>query len=391
MTKWIGRSKRADRVTRIKYLIWIIVPVAVFLIVFFLKDKIGDSPKSLFSAKRNIATSPVSLPQLNVDSLLYSILTGLRLDSCQLVAGYNDIFINGKKKYPHYLIKWPLAYPLVWFTREIQSAIRLRDSLRYDAVELEAGRKLKLVIIMGGDTLGQIELAADDHYLPAVSTAAVIIDNFNLLSKSQVLSLVKMRVPFGYIFYPDQIPDGDIAKVLKTCRGECYLRLPTDKNSWQAIMKRTRVGGSGKGARLNDKNLETILHRFPVIDGFLFDESRGIDKETLQTLIKRAKTMNLFYLDIESTSGIIDTILVQNMVKIGIPDRLTDLRSLPSAEFPKRFKIDFGKPAVHPKTIYFLSGQSKLLEALNSLTDFRNKWNVNLMPPSAQLQYPKPF
>ncbi len=342
---------------------------------------------SLFPTKENISIPSTSPPPLNVDSLLYAAVTSLGLDSSQVVAGYHNAFINGKKMYPRYLIKWPQAYPLVWFTRKIQHACRFRDSLRYDAIELENGQKLNLVFIEKRDTIGWVEVAADSHYKPAISTAAIIFDNFNVMTKSQIMSLVKSGIPFGYILNPDQVPDNDIAKILKTCRGECYLRIPTDKDSWTAIMKRNRLGNSGKSGKFNDNNLETLLRRFPVIDGFFFDESRGVDKGTVKTLAKRLSALNLYYLDIAKTSGIIDTVLVENSIKIGNPVKLVDLIGLSSTEFSGRFKADFSQAAIHPKIIYLAASRADYVEALANLDNFSTTWNIKIVPPSAQLEY----
>jgi hypothetical protein len=387
MTKWIGHNARDSKAPWSKYLIWVTVPIVVFSVILLYGDKIGESLKALFSAQENRSAPSAARQPLNVDSLLYSVITDLGLDSSQLVAGYSNTFTNGKKNYPHYLIKWPQAYPLVWFTRNIQSACRSRDSLRYDAIELESERKLKLVFIDRRDTIGWVEVAADNRYKPAMSTAAIIFDNFNVMTKSQITSLVQSGIPFGYILNPDRAPDNDIGKILKTCRGECYLRVPTDKDSWIAIMKRSSQGNSRKSGKFNDNNLETILRRFPVIDGFFFDESRGVDKGTVKTLAKRLSALNLYYLDFAKTSGIIDTVLVENNIKIGSPVKLVDLIGLSSSQFAGRFKADFSRPAIRPKIIYLVASRAEYLEALTNMTNFRALWNIKIVPPSAQLEY----
>lgn len=387
MTKWIGRNTRNGELSWSKYLIWAGVPIIVFLVILLFGDIISGSLMSLFSAKENMSISSTIPPPLNVDSLLYAVVTGLGLDSSQIVAGYHNTYIDGKKKYPRFLIKWPQAYPLVWFTGKIQNACRFRDSLRYDAIELENGQKLNLVLIDKRDTVGWVEVAADSRYKPAISTAAIIFDNFNVMTKSQITSLVKSGIPFGYVLNPDQIPDSDVGKILKTCRGECYLRIPTDKDSWMAIMKRSRLGNSGKSAKFNENNLETILSRFPVVDGFFFDESRGIDKGIVKTLAKRLSALNLYYLDFAKTSGIIDTVLIENNIKIGNPVKLVDLIGLSSSQFAGRFKADFSQPAIHPKIIYLVASHADYLEALTNLANFRTIWNIKIVPPSAQLEY----
>lgn len=353
-------------------------------------DKINDGLISLFTPKINLSTPVTALPSLNIDSLLYAIVTDLGLDSGQLVVGYNGAMKNMEKKYPRYLIKWPQIYPLVWFTQTIQSACRTRDSLRYDAIELENGQKLNLVFIEKRDTLGLVELAADSRYKPAVSNAAIVFKDFDMITKSQIISLVKSGIPFGYILNPEKVPDNDIAKILKTCRGECYLRLPADKERWSAIMKKVSFGGSGKGGKFNDKNLATILHRFPIIDGFFFDESKGVDKATVKAIVKQATEMNLFYVKFEKSSGTIDTVLAENLIKVGVPKKLVDLTGLSLAEFVSRFKADFSKPAIHPKIIYLIAGRADYFIAVDDLARFRNSWNIKMAPPTAQLEFQNP-
>lgn len=386
MSKWIGRNKRGHKTTWTKHLIWLLVPIAVFLVIFAFGDKISGKITSLYSARENKPTPAIIRRPLDTDSLLYSIILDLGLDSSQLTKDFTESRPNQKKTYPRYLLKWPRVYPFVWFTRNVQLATRGRDSLRYDATEFDNGQKLDVILSEMRDTLGIIELTADSRCKPAVSTAAIIFDNFNILTKSQIMSLVKLGLPFGYILSPDQAPENDISKILKTCRGECYLRLPTDKESWAAIMKRTRGGNSGKTGKPNDKYLESIFRRFPIADGFFFDDAKGVDKIIVKSLVKQASALNLFYVDLGKKSASLDTILMENGVKIGIPIKKVDLQGVSSAEFISRFKADFGRAAVHPKIIYVTASRADYIKAMEELVDFRSNWNIRMAPPSAQME-----
>jgi hypothetical protein len=388
MTKWIARDKRNNkRFSWKKYLIWLAVPVAVFLIVILFGNTIAEKISSFIAGANKRQTAQTIRPPVNIDSLLYSAIIDLGLDSTQLVKGYDGINTDNRKAFPRYQAKWPRAYPLIWFTRGLQIACRARDSLHYDAIEMENGQKLLAVLFDSRDTVGRIELIADNRCKPAISTAAIIFDNFGMINKTQVTALTKLGIPFGYVLAPDQAPDKDLSKILKTCRGECLLRLPTDKGSWATIMKKLHLGNLGKSARPSDKNFETIFKRFPVIDGFFFDDNNGVDKGIVKSLLAQASNLNLFYFDDSRTSGTIDSILAESGIKIGIPYKKVDFKGPSMPDFATRFKTDFGVAAIRPKIIYIVESRSEYIEALDNLTDFRAKWNIKMAPPSAQLDY----
>jgi hypothetical protein len=388
MTKWIARNKRNNkRFSWKKYLIWLAVPVAVFLIVVLFGDTIAEKITSLIAGTNKRPAAHTIRPPVNIDSLLYSVIVDLGLDTTQLVKGYGSINNDRRKAFPRYQTKWPDAYPLIWFTHRLQIACRARDSLHYDAIEMENGQKLLAVLLNSRDTVGRIELVSDNRYKPAAITAAVVFDNFGVLSKSQVTALTKMGIPFGYILAPDQALDKDLGKILKTCRGECLLRLPTDKGSWATIVKKLHLGNLGKSARPSDKNFESIFKRFPVIDGFFFDDNNGVDKGIVKSLLAQTSKLNLFYFDDSRTSGTIDSVLAESGIKIGIPFKKVDLKGPSMPDFSARFKTDFGVAAIRPKIIYIVESRPEYIEALDNLTDFRAKWNIKMAPPSAQLDY----
>jgi hypothetical protein len=388
MTKWIARDKRNNkRFSWKKYLIWLAVPVAVFLIVILFGDTIAKKFSSLIAGTNKRPTVHTIRIPVNIDSLLYSVIVDLGLDSTQLIKGYAGTNTESRKTFPRYQAKWPDAYPLIWFTHKLQIACRARDSLRYDTIEMENGQNLLAVLFDSRDTVGRIELVSDNRCKPANATAAVVFDNFGILSKSQVTTLTKLGIPFGYILAPDQAPDKDLGKILKTCRGECLLRLPTDKGSWVTIMKKLRLGTPGKSAKPSDKNFETIFNRFPVIDGFFFDDNNGVDKGIVKSLLAQATNLNLFYFDDSKTSVTIDSILAQSGIKIGVPFKKVDFKGPSIPDFTAKFKADFGVAAIRPKITYIVESRPEYIEALDKLTDFRAKWNIKMAPLSAQLDY----
>jgi hypothetical protein len=388
MTKWIAREKRGGKqIAWRKYLIWLAVSMGILLLLVLLGGTIAKKISSIFSLKNNHPIASVVRRPVDADSFFCSIIVELGLDSAQLVTGSPGSEISGKRAFPRFQTKWPQAYPFIWFTRKLQIACRAQDSLRYDTIEMDDGKRLVASIIDNRDTLGQIELIVDNRCKPSISTAAVIFDNFGNMSKSQVISLAKLGIPFGYILAPDQIPDKDLGKILKTCRGECFLRFPTDKGSWAAIIKKLHLGNVSKTARPSDKVLETILQRFPVIDGFFFDSNSEVDKGIVKSLLTQASNLGLFYLNSEKTPGTIDSILAESGIKTGTPFKKVDLRGTFLPDFTARFKANFAIAAIRTKTVYFIDSRAEYIEALDSLGEFFTKWNVRIAPPSAQLDY----
>ena len=94
-----------------------------------------------------------------------------------------------------------------------------------------------LIALESLDTLGEIILTPSRQAQPDQSSIAFLFDKFADFKVEDALELIWMDIPFGFILEPDQIPGDKLSKALLNSRGQCILKLPADRESWDLVLK----------------------------------------------------------------------------------------------------------------------------------------------------------
>lgn len=390
MENWISRDQRKKRSPlwmKILLIFLIFIAGGLLLIRFYpqiLRDKkiAGTSLQKILEIKNKQIKTPAQ-----AESIFVNIMENLGLGHVEIEK--QPLNFNGvKKPYPCYKTSWPQSFPFVWFTLRLQDNCRRSENLIYDALEIKGGKSMLALLVEPGygDTIVEMVLVTDKNTSPRATSISFIFDDFANFKSKEALNLIWLDFPFGFVLWPDEIPDTKLAKALRSGKGQCILELPTDIESWEIIFKSHQLSGIIENSQLNDENFGKVLEMFPGLEAFYFNEDNGIDRNLVEMLINEVEKLKLVYIYRKKVPGLVDSLVYSSGLKIKKLTGVINCNGLTDKKLKSSILKQTGFLNKYNKGLYFINSYLENVELIASLLPFFAKLNIIVVPPLRNAQ-----
>jgi len=378
MKVWITREQRRSRVAAgQKIALFFLLAVAITLIAVKYHQKIN----ALYHSTLRRSAPGIIQGDIESGQVIKEILSDIGLGRAPLTEQPQN-FRGLKSDYPSFKSGWPKDYPYSWFVFRLQARCRDFYNIVYDALELQRpdGLIVRLIRSDFGDTVSEYHLAPDAT-LPAISAVSVVFTDFADLKSRDALDLIWLDVPFGFVLKPDQVPDAKLAKALKSSQGQGILELPTDRASWEVILRSHKLSKTIITDELNEKNFRRIFGLFPMLQACYFIKSGEMDREAVRLAIGQAEELKLTFFYLNESPDYADSLAYAKGLKIKKPVQVWTEKT-ETGSFRDILLSRTNALAADFKGLYYVESRSQNVEALGSLLPLLVKLNIVLTPPT---------
>jgi len=378
METWISRNKRKRKTFWQR---WFIIPILLVIAVGLYMPYSHPQlrPKAIL---HNIIPPVPVVSETDIYHFLSDILAEFRLDSLNIELKKLDTS-QTKVNYSRYDISWPKDFPALWFVNRVQQKGQSLAKFSSKALENRADESLTIWLMAGdyADTIAEIELIPNTDAVPRMSTIAFVFDNFANFRIDEALALTELNIPFGFIIQPDQIPGTKLVKALESSRGQCLLKVPSNRLGWELVMATNQLAKAISNNKINQVNMRSVMANTPSLAGLYFTDSLAIDKEIVRLVLDEAEYSKLSYLYQDNGCSFCDSLAYLKGINILKFDNLVDCRKFSVDELSETILGAANNFAVDNKGVFLLNSAQEILPVIKSLDNIFKKYNVIITPP----------
>ncbi len=278
---------------------------------------------------------------------------------------------------------WPSGLPLEFYARKLQE-LAGKSGINCNCVMFGGDDSLVCELISGDYARAKVVAIPDKKTGLEGRFLGIILKNIYELENREIVTIVKSRIPFGYLAAIDVFPAGDIKTQLRSESVTAVLKIPTSRKD---LVRYDLLKDEGK-SDYRDSAFD-LLNRYPNLAFLRFDRSDDIDYLFIEALVDRAKEKKIGY-------------IYENRV----PDRIDSLAFSAGLTFISYYKIlDYTDKNLNEiqtaliteliyledpcKTIITVDISKMQIQKMISLMLYFNKIGINVLNINKLTDYPE--
>ncbi|UCE66578.1 MAG: hypothetical protein JSU85_00765 [Candidatus Zixiibacteriota bacterium] len=235
-----------------------------------------------------------------LDSLVIQTGRGFRLNNpTEVDTAFQDT--TGIRRM-RFLQPWPSGLPLEFYARKLQE-LTGKSGINCNCVMFGRDDSLVCELISGDNGRAKIVAIPDKKTGLEERFLGIILKNIYELENQEINSIVKSRIPFGYLAEVDVFPAGEIKTQLRSEWVTSILTIPASRKD---LVKYDLLKEKGE-SEYRDLAMD-LLNRHPNIAFLRFERSEDTDYLFVEALFDRAKGKKIGYIYENSAPDRIDSL-----------------------------------------------------------------------------------